>query len=427
MSDQMTFDIRPKSYPVAKRVVHMLIVSADTYPATRVDVTVLFGEQLAGRGHKIDWLLQSEQRCDKSYATGWGNGTVWVGATDLGDSLFHRVRKHLLGIAHDLSLFSTLRSGNYDLIEVKDKFISGVFAAIAARWYGKRFVYWLSYPFPEEYLYRAQDPAERYARLYRIRGLVFKFILYKLLLPGADHVFVQSEQMRRDIAAEGIPIDKMTAVPMGIRSDKITNAFAGQQRSVIPFGERCFLYLGTLAKVRRMDFLIRVLADVHKQAPDVKLYLVGKGNHPSDEQILVDEAKRLNVLSSVVFVGQLPQSEALRYVQDADVCVSPFFPTPVLNSTSPTKLVEYMAMGKAVVANDHPEQRLVIEQSGGGYCVPYQEDAFSAAIVKLLNAPDTARAMGERGRQYVLEHRSYEKIADTVEDALLRIIAEPQR
>ncbi len=218
----MTVQTLPKQ-PVfySKQIVRMLVVSSDTYPATRVDVTVLFGEQLAARGHKIDWILQSERHCEKSFVTEWGGGRVWVGATDLGDSLFHRIRKHVLGILHDLTLFSRLRTGDYELIEVKDKFISGLFAALAARWYGKRFVYWLSYPFPEEYLFRSRDPAERYARLYRVRGLVFGYILYKWLLPRADHVFVQSEQMRRDVAAKGISIEKMTAVPMGIQADKI--------------------------------------------------------------------------------------------------------------------------------------------------------------------------------------------------------------
>ncbi len=89
----------------------------------------------------------------------------------------------------------------------------------------------------------------------------------------------------------------------------------------------------------------------------------------------------------MVFVGQLPQAQALRYVREADVCVSPFYPTAILQSTSPTKLVEYMAMGKAVVANDHPEQKRVIEESGAGYCVPYEEQPFADAIVKLLKDP----------------------------------------
>jgi len=80
-----------------------------------------------------------------------------------------------------------------------------------------------------------------------------------------------------------------------------------------------------------------------------------------------------------------------------------------------------MAMGKAVVANTHPEQKLLIEASGCGYCVPYEEDAFAGAIVKLLRAPELARAMGERGRRYAVEYRSYGVIASGVEREMLRI------
>jgi glycosyltransferase involved in cell wall biosynthesis len=181
------------------------------------------------------------------------------------------------------------------------------------------------------------------------------------------------------------------------------------------------MYLGTLGAERRIDFLLRVLVQVRTHIPQIKLYLVGKGERPEDEDFLLQEARRLDVLGSVVFVGQLPQQEALRYVQDADVCVSPFYPSPILNSTSPTKLVEYMAMGKAVVANTHPEQQLLIDQSGGGYCVPYEENAFAAAIVTLLRAPDLARAMGERGKRYVIEQRAYGVIATRVEREMLRI------
>ena len=127
----------------------------------------------------------------------------------------------------------------------------------------------------------------------------------------------------------------------------------------------------------------------------------------------------------MVFTGQLPHAEALEYVREADVCVSPFYTTPILNSTSPTKLVEYMLMGKAVVANEHPEQQLVIEESGAGYCVAYDEEAFAQAILALLRAPELAREMGERGRRYVLERRSYEVIASQVERQLLHIVQAP--
>jgi glycosyltransferase involved in cell wall biosynthesis len=402
----------------------LLVVSSDTYPPTRVDVSVLFAVELASRGHHIDWILQSEEPCARRYVSNWGGGQTWVGATDLGQSLFSRVRKHALGIANDLGIFPRLRHGHYDAIEVKDKFLAGVFAVIASRLYRVPLVYWLSYPYPEHYLTCARDGTARYPFLYLMRGVSFKWLLYRWLLPAAKHVFVQSEQMRQDISAEGIPLEKMTAIPMGVSAAMGAAPDLSKERQVLPNGVPCLLYLGSLDKVRRMDFLIRTFSLVREAVPTARLYIVGKGVASSDETLLENEVARLGLNSSVVFVGQLPQTEALRYVQEADVCASPLYPTPILRGASPTKLVEYMAMAKAVVANDHPEQKRVLESSGGGFCVPYEEQAFADAVVRLLRDRDMARLMGERGRRWVLEHRVYRSLADEVESRYLTIVGD---
>ncbi len=417
------------SVPVAKsagpahRPFRLLVISSDTYPPQRVDVTVLFGEELARRGHQIDWILQSEAECSQGYIAPWASGQIWVAPADRGNSLWRRVRKHIVGILHDAKVFGLMRSGRYDAVEVRDKFVSALFAALAARLSGKRFIFWLSYPFPEYYLMKAKDGSARYPLLYRIRGAAFQFLLYRIVLPTADHVFVQSEQMRRDVASHGIELAKLTPVPMGIRADRIAEAQLPGHRDVIPAGERCIAYLGSLAQERRIDFLLRLFVRVLQAVPQAKLYLIGSSDDPKDQQSLVEEAKRLGISQSVIFTGQLPQPEAFKYVRDADVCVSPLFPTPVFECASPTKLIEYMAMGKAVVVNTHPEQRFLIESSGCGFCVPYEEAAFADAIVTLLRAPETAREMGERGRRYALEHRSYGVIADLVEREMARVIA----
>jgi glycosyltransferase involved in cell wall biosynthesis len=404
------------------RRLRLLMVSSDPYPPTRVDVAVLFGVELAGRGHQIDLILQSEAACPKAYVTSWEGGRAWVGATDLGSSLTSRLRKHLFGIVNDFRVFSRLYRGQYDVVQVKDKFLSGVSALIASRLFGARFIYWLSYPFPEHYLQCAADGTAPYPLLYKIRGRVFGWFLYRWLLPAADHVFVQSEQMRLDVAAHGIPLDKMTAVPMGVRAEMSHPEGLDRAREVLPSGVPCVLYLGTLNQVRRLDFLIRAFAEVRSVLPTACLYIVGEGDYPEDRAFLEREVARRGLQAAVVFVGRLPQAQALGYVREADVCVSPFYPTPVLRSTSPTKLVEYLALGKAVVANDHPEQRRVLEESGGGICVPYTEAAFGAAIVRLLENPALAREMGERGRRYVRTHRVYRVIADAVEERMLKVV-----
>jgi glycosyltransferase involved in cell wall biosynthesis len=65
----------------------------------------------------------------------------------------------------------------------------------------------------------------------------------------------------------------------------------------------------------------------------------------------------------------------------------------------------------------------VIAESGAGYCVPWEEPAFAEAIVKLLNASPAQRAeMGERGRRYAIQHRSYAVIADVVERTLIQAV-----
>jgi hypothetical protein len=49
------------------------------------------------------------------------------------------------------------------------------------------------------------------------------------------------------------------------------------------------------------------------------------------------------------------------------ICVSPVPPLAVYKVSSPTKAFEYMAMGKAIVANEEIfDQKETIEQSGGG-------------------------------------------------------------
>jgi glycosyltransferase involved in cell wall biosynthesis len=400
------------------------MVSSDTYPPTRVDVTALFGVELASRGYQTDLILQSGSACRHPYVTEWAGGRVWVGATDLGDSLPSRVRKHLLGIGEDAKLFRRLRAGGHEFVVIKDKFLSGVIGVLAARVLKRRFIYWLSYPFPESYLERAREGTARYPLLYWIRGMVYKLLLYRLLLPLADHVFIQSEQMRRDIQAHGIAYGKMTPVPMGIEPRMFPAAQANGTQ-VLAADRPCIVYLGSLARIRRLDFLLRVLLKVRVVAPTAKLFFVGVGDEAADEQFLSHEAHELGLQDGVIMTGQLPRAQALQYVAQADVCVSPFRPNPVLNSTSPTKLVEYMAMGKAVVANDHPEQRVLIEQSGAGFSVRYDESAFAAAILKLIADPVLAREMGDRGRRFVLEHRSYAVISNVVDRQLRRLAASP--
>lgn len=407
------------------RKLRILFVTSDRYPPFRPAARAIFGEGLVARGHVIDWLIQAEKDCMTSYQTPYGNGTAYIAATNDGSTRWKRLKKHLLDLVNDLRMFRLISQNQYDLIQVKDKYLSALLAIVAGKIGKVRFFYWLAYPHGEASLYEAKEDIARYRYFYLLRGYFFKFVLYRIILPASDHIFVQSEQMKQDIAREGIPLTKMTPVPGSLNlADIPYSTVKDNLISDRPVGDRNVVYLGTLLRTRHLDFIVRVHAKVISTHPNAKLILVGKGEMPEDEMLLITEAERLGILESVVFVGHQPMSKAWEYIRNADVCLSPYYPTPILNSTSPTKLIEYMSMGKAVVGNDHPEQNLVISESGAGFCVPWDEEDFSKAISALLDDQNLASEMGARGRRYVEQHRTNTIMTTKIERQYYRMCSE---
>lgn len=386
----------------------------DRFPPFRPAARAIFLHELPRRGHCIDWLIQADEACPGTDTRAIDNGIAYIGATDPGRSPFNRLHKHFLNFWHSCRMFPLVRNKRYDLIQAKDNFSAALVALIVAKVNRIPFFYWVAYPRAEASLYEGRAGVARYPLLYRIRGHVLRVLLYKIILPAADHVFVQSEQMKKDMMTEGVPEATMTAIPSSVDLAQVPYDKSGGG-ALNKGSSRWVIYLGTLKRIRNLDFIIRSFARVLASVPNAVLLLIGKGDNDSDLQALRDESARLGIEPSVIFTGFVQMSEAWEYVRQADVCLSPYFPTRILQSTSPTKLIEYMAMGKPVVANDHPEQRLVIEESGAGLCVPWTEKEFADAIVEILKNPAGAEAMGRRGRRYVEQHRTNQAMTDTVE------------
>lgn len=404
---------------VLPQPLRFLFLTSDRYPPFRVDVDVLFAKELRSRGHYIHWVMQSEAALEKARVEEWEGDQVSLGPMDDGTRFVNRLRKHLQGIVNDFRIFGLVHRETFDFVQVKDKFLGAIMGILAARSAGIPFIFWLSYPFPEASLFAAKVGTARYPLLYRIRGTFFKFVLYRIIVRHAVHIFVQSDQMKRDMISAGVPEQLMTPVLMGIESPESAPI------PRIPGQATQLVYLGTLLKTRRLDFLVRVLAIVRESEPNATLLMIGPEELPGDMAVLEAEARRLGVEDAVTLTGRMPRDEAFALVKDAAVCLSPFFPTPILNSTSPTKLIEYMSLGKAVVANDHPEQRVTIEESGAGFCVPYDEAEFARAALKLIADPEASARMGMAGYEHVMATRTYDTIAAELEQSYRSILAEP--
>jgi glycosyltransferase involved in cell wall biosynthesis len=418
----------PLDAPPARACIRMLYFVRESFPTFRPDIEVLFGQQLISRGHQIDLVMQAGSDAEAIGPHTWHGRTVWVGKTDARDGYLHRLRKQWLALRHDLRALRGVHRGGYQAVQIRDKFIIAAVAAFLARRRGVRFFYWLSFPEPESHLLRVRERTARYPIATWVRGMLFHWLLYRLILPRCDHAFVQSEQMRQDIAAHGIDPDKLTPVPMGVAASDVRSATAGPPQSPVPTATLTLAYLGTLNLQRRLEVLIEMLALLRAAGHAARLVFIGGGDDADDQPRLERRAAELGISDHVEITGFLPRATALARVQSVDIALSPFYPTPVLRSTSPTKLVEYLALGVPVVANDHPEQRLVLHESGAGVCVPWGARYFARGVAWLASrGPVERQRMGEQGRRWVLAHRTYERIAAELEQKYLQLLGAPLR
>jgi glycosyltransferase involved in cell wall biosynthesis len=403
--------------------IRLLFFVREPFPTYRVDVEVLFGQELLKRGHIVDLVMQAADESVEPGARNWHGRTAWIGRTDLGSGAVNRIRKHLLGILHDLRCLAYATPERYDAIQVRDKFLTAAVALLVARVRRVKFFYWLSWPHPEALMQRGRNRSARYPLLTWARGWASSWLLYRCILRYCDHAFVQSEKMRRDIAARGVPYEKLTAVAMGIaaedvsppRSERVA-ADVSSAQSMLTIG-----YLGTLNSNRRLEILVDALSLLRDRGLNARLLIVGDGDTPEDRQRLVNWALELHVADRVEITGFLPRPQALERIGSVDICVSPFASVPPLDSASPTKLVEYLALGIPVVASAHPEQTRVLRACRAGLCVPWSARAFARAIRWLAGRTAAERGqMGDRGRRWIIENRTYDRIADVVEQVYQR-------
>lgn len=376
---------------------------ADPYPAYRVDLTELFGVELQRLGLETQWFMDAPVNPTTQVTSFFKQNVITPTRCP------KRLKRLCYWLSDILSILA-LRSTNIDAIQCRDKYIGALVGLMMSKLIRVPFFYWCSYPFPSHYLEMAKV-ATGFRKLYLLsHGWLGHCILHKVVMPRATHVFVQSAQMKRDLMRLGIAASKMTPVLMGVASSMLD--WAAKNSVEVEPGK--IVYVGTLASVRKLDMIVRAFAMVVKEMPHAKLYVVGDGDFPHERQSLERLANELGVSTSVVFTGFVPMEQAWLHAKSAAVCLSPFYPTPVLASASPTKLVEYMALGRPIVSNDHPEQSEVIRASGVGICVPWDDKEFARAITWILRNRDTAELQASNGPEWVRNNRVYAKIAEEV-------------
>jgi glycosyltransferase involved in cell wall biosynthesis len=170
---------------------------------------------------------------------------------------------------------------------------------------------------------------------------------------------------------------------------------------------RYLVFCGHLAPWVDYDALIGGFAAAARQVPDARLLLVGDGHQ---RERVERQSAELGVAPLVTITGFIRDRARVRdYLSAATVAIASHQSAYIDRiGVSPTKVAEYLAVGRAVVVKDVPGLREVVQEGGVGLVVRDAE-TMGQALVELLE-PGRADELGARGRALAEERFAWPSI-----------------
>lgn len=225
----------------------------------------------------------------------------------------------------------------------------------------------------------------------------------------ATHVITVNEAFGDRLRGLGLDDDKLSIVINSPSLERFDEA-AHPQRAFREDGMLKLVYTGALTPTYELDVLIRAVARIASDRPDldVRLDLYGRGDSEEELRALAAE---LGVRGRVTFHGRIPIDDVPAAVAAADIGVAPTRLDPFTAMTISGKIYEYGAMGKPVVASRLP---LVERSFADGTVARYEPgdvDGLAGAIVALADDP-IRRAEAIDRTQDVVRDAAWEREAE---------------
>ena len=177
-------------------------------------------------------------------------------------------------------------------------------------------------------------------------------------------------------------------------------------RTLRQMGKTIIGYVGLMGVQDGVDYLLRALHYlIHSLGrTDVHCVIVGLGDALEKLKAL---AKQLGLQDYVRFTGPVFGEDLRRLLSAADICVDSSPANPYTDRSTMVKIMEYMSLGKPIVAFDLPEHRFTA-RGAAVYVTPNDERAFARTLEQLMDDPDRRTALGAYGRRRIQTQLAWE-------------------
>jgi len=241
----------------------------------------------------------------------------------------------------------------------------------------------------------------------------------ELNLEKADMIVCVSDELKEVLIQRGIKEEKILVNYNGVdikkyspkcNGSKVRDKFNLESRIVIGFS-------GSFNQFHGAEKLAEAFGELVARRPEFRdrVYLLFLGDGGTRE-IVERKIKQFRMEDIAYCVGTVPFEEIQDYLAACDILVAPHVPnkdkSPFFGS--PTKLFEYMAMGKAIIASNLNQIGEVLGQDCAYLVKPGNSEELSKAMEKIIEDKKLRIYLGESARKKVSAEYTWEKHVEKI-------------
>lgn len=215
---------------------------------------------------------------------------------------------------------------------------------------------------------------------------------------GADSVITVTEVLKMLIIDYGVPAERIEVMPNGVDTEEFRYRSEDREavRRDLGLDDRFVIgFTGFVREWHRLDQVVDLLAEA--EFHDAALLVVGDGPAVKD---IVARACSVGTDDRVHVLGVVERDRVARHIAAFDVAIQPH----VVEYASPLKLIEYLAMGRAIIAPDTPNIRELLADGRNGLLFEAGNKAsLRRALLRLRSEPSLREALEDAAQRTIVE------------------------
>ena len=236
------------------------------------------------------------------------------------------------------------------------------------------------------------------------------------MLRRVEHVFAISQ---RELAFFRRFNSHASYSPVPVSVDEyLLPSTSPRSRYGIGVDEFVFLCLGRVSQIKGQDLALEAFIRIHQDVPGSRLVIVGRSDY--EESFVAAMKRRIaeaGLADRVMFTGMVDRPEVIGWLAHSDAHV-----IPVRFMNSGAVVAETWAAGTVVIQSDAVDPNYVVNGENGYVFESESVDALAARMVDAYRNRSNLPGMAARGRQFVLENLTYQRLVEIYAEVYRRLV-----